>query len=65
MPIQLSLIRELKTILEEDYNLNLSMEETTEIAVTLLGFMETLIKIESKATSQSKGKEFVRQKLKK
>ncbi|PIQ81463.1 MAG: hypothetical protein COZ34_03810 [Candidatus Pacebacteria bacterium CG_4_10_14_3_um_filter_34_15] len=65
MPIQLSLIRELKTILEEDYNLNLSMEETTEIAVRLLGFVETLIKIESKATSQSEGKESVRQELKK
>ena len=52
MPIQLSLIRELKTILEEDYDLNLSMEETTEIAVTLLGFVETLLKIEAKNQSR-------------
>lgn len=52
MPIQLSLIRELKTILEEDYNLNLSMEETTEIAVRLVGFVETLLKIESKNQSR-------------
>jgi len=64
MPIQLSLIRELKAILEEDYNLNLTMEETTEIAVTLLGFMETLMRIESKATSLSKEKRSVKQKLK-
>lgn len=65
MPIQLSLIRELKTIFEEDYNLNLTMEETTEIAVTLLGFMETLMRIESKATSLSKEEKSVKQKLKK
>lgn len=55
MAIQLSLIRELKKILEEDYNLKLSMEETTEIAVTLLGFVETLIKIESKTNLNKKG----------
>jgi uncharacterized protein (DUF697 family) len=59
MPIQLSLIRELQTIFEEDYNLNLTMEETTEIAVTLLGFMETLMRIESKNQSQQgRGVEF-------
>ena len=42
------LLIELKQILEEDCSLSLTMQEVSEIAVTLLGFIETLIKIEVK-----------------
>lgn len=49
------LLLELKNILEEDYNLKLTMQEVMEIATVLLGFTETLIKIESKLNLNMKG----------
>lgn len=49
------LLLELKNILEEDYNLKLTMQEVMEIATVLLGFTETLIKIESKINLNMKG----------
>lgn len=42
------LLQELRLILKEDYNLNLSLRETTDIATTLVGFTEILMKIETK-----------------
>jgi len=45
--ISRNLLLELKQILEEDYQLKLTLQEVTEIAMTLLGFTETLIKIEA------------------
>ena len=41
------LLQELRHILEEDYNLKLSLQEVTEIGMNLLAFVETLLKIES------------------
>lgn len=41
------LLAELKQILEEDYNLKLTLQEVTEIGTNLLAFTETLLKIES------------------
>lgn len=45
------LLLELKQILEEDYGLNLKLDEVLEIAMTLIGFAETLMKIEAKSKS--------------
>jgi len=42
------LLLELKQILEEEYNLKLTMAEVTKVAVTLIGFAETAMKIEAK-----------------
>lgn len=42
------LLQELRLIFKEDYNLKLSLRETTEIATNLVGFFETLLKIEAK-----------------
>lgn len=42
------LIQELKEILEHDYKARLSMQEVTDIGVTLLRYFETLIEIKSK-----------------
>jgi hypothetical protein len=44
--ISRNLLLELKQILEEEYNLKLTLQEVTEIAVTLVSFTETLLKIE-------------------
>jgi uncharacterized membrane protein YadS len=38
---------ELKTILEEDYGLKLTLQEVMEFGTTLLAFVETLLKIEA------------------
>lgn len=45
--INMQLLLELKTILEEDHGLKLSLQEVSEIGETLLAFVETLLKIES------------------
>jgi hypothetical protein len=45
--ISRNLLLELKQILEEDFGLKLNLQEVTEIAITLLRFTETLIKIET------------------
>jgi len=52
--ISRSLLLELKQILEEDYNLKLTLREVTEIASTLVGFTETLLKIESVSKEETK-----------
>lgn len=41
------LLTELKQILEDDFNLKLTLQEVTEIGTNLLAFVETLLKIES------------------
>lgn len=42
------LLFELRQILEEEYNLKLTMAEVTEVAMTLVNFAETAMKIEAK-----------------
>ena len=44
------LLLELKQIIEEDYGLRLTMEQVMEVATTLIGFAETAMKIEAKAS---------------
>lgn len=46
--ISQKLLLELKQIIEQDYGITLTMAEVTEVAVTLIGFAETAMKIESK-----------------
>jgi len=46
--ISKNLLLELKQILEEECDLKLSLQEVTEIGMTLLAFVETLLKIEAK-----------------
>jgi hypothetical protein len=53
--ISRKLLLELKTILEEDHGLKLSLQEITEIGTTLLVFVETLLKVESKYNYETKG----------
>ncbi|KKQ98036.1 MAG: hypothetical protein UT24_C0005G0055 [Candidatus Woesebacteria bacterium GW2011_GWB1_39_12] len=45
--ISRNLLLELKQILEEDFNLKLSLEQVMEIGTILLAYVETLLKIES------------------
>lgn len=52
--ISQSLLLELKKILEEDFHLNLTMREVTEMGVALLGYFETLALIEKKTNSVKK-----------
>jgi len=47
--ISRNLLLELKQILEDDFGLELSLQEVTEVGTTLLVFVETLLKIESTA----------------
>ena len=42
------LLLELKQIIEEDYGIKLTMAEVMEVAVTLVSFAETAMKIETK-----------------
>jgi hypothetical protein len=49
------LLQELRLILKEDYNLKLSLREVTEIATSLVGFFETLLKIETKNNYETQG----------
>lgn len=46
--ISQKLLLELKQIIEQDYGITLTMAEVTEVAVTLIGFAETAMKIEAK-----------------
>lgn len=46
--ISQKLLLELKQIIEQDYGITLTMVEVTEVAVTLVGFAETAMKIEAK-----------------
>lgn len=55
MSINNSTLLELKKILEEDFNLKLTMQEVTEIGMALLAYVETLMKIESKTNLEMKG----------
>jgi len=55
--INQQLLTELKDILEQDYNLKLTMQEVLEIATALLGYVETLMKIESKVNLTTEGGE--------
>lgn len=49
------LLIELKEILDHDYKLKLTMQEVLEIATALLGYVETLMRIESKINLNTKG----------
>jgi len=51
--ISRNLLLELKQILEEDYRLKLTLQEVMEVAMTLLGFTETLLRIEGKKMNTS------------
>lgn len=46
--ISQQLLLELKQILEEDFNLKLTLQEVMEIGESLLAYVETLIKIKMK-----------------
>lgn len=46
--ISRQLLLELKQIIEEEYGIKLTMAEVTEVAVTLVGFAETAMKIKAK-----------------
>lgn len=43
------LLLELKQILKEDYGVELKLEEVLDIALVLIGFAETAMKIEAKS----------------
>jgi len=45
--IDRNLLLELKQILEDEFNLKLTLQEVTEIGMSLLMFTETLLRIES------------------
>lgn len=45
------LLLELKEIIEQDYGIKLTMAEVTEVAMTLIGYAETAMKIEAKMNS--------------
>jgi len=45
------LLLELKQILKEDYGVELKLEEVLDIALVLIGFAETAMKIEAKQSS--------------
>lgn len=49
--VSTKLLLELKEIIEHDYGIKLSMAEVTEVAITLIGFAETAMKIEAKMNS--------------
>lgn len=46
--ISRQLLLELKQIIEEEYGIKLTIAEVTEVAMTLVGFAETAMKIEAK-----------------
>jgi len=46
--ISQKLLLELKQIIEEEYSIKLTMAEVMEVAVTLVSFAETAMKIEAK-----------------
>jgi len=46
--ISQKLLLELKQIIEEEYSIRLTMAEVMEVAVTLVSFAETAMKIEAK-----------------
>ena len=48
------LLLELKQIIEEDYGLKLTLQEVIDVAMTLIGFTETLLKIEAKTGAKNK-----------
>ena len=48
------LLLELKQIIAEDYKQKLSLEDVMDVATTLLGFTEALLKIESKTGAKNK-----------
>ena len=45
--IDRNLLLELKQILEEEFNLQLTLQETLEVGTNLLAYIETLLKINS------------------
>lgn len=48
------LIKELQTIISEDYRIKLTLAEATDIGNTLTGYFETLIEIESQSNKKNK-----------
>lgn len=48
------LIKELQTIIGEDYDTKLSLAEATDIGNTLTDYFETLIEIESQSNKKNK-----------
>ncbi|NMB56546.1 hypothetical protein GYA19_01240 [Candidatus Beckwithbacteria bacterium] len=53
--ISRNLLLELKQILEEEFDLKLTLQEVTDIGAELLAFIETLLKIEAKYNYETKG----------
>ena len=45
------LLLELRQILKEDYGVELKLEEVLDVALVLIGFAETAMKIEAKSCS--------------
>jgi len=45
------LLLELRRIIEQDYKVKLTMAEVMEVAMTLVGFAETAMKIKAKTNS--------------
>jgi len=45
------LLLELRIILKEDYGVELKLEEVLDVALVLIGFAETAMKIEAKSSS--------------
>lgn len=52
--ISRQLLLELRQIIKEERELVLTLEEVTDIATTLIGFTETLLKIEAKTDTKNK-----------
>lgn len=48
------LIKELQTIVNEDYGIKLSLAEATDMGNTLTGYFETLIEIENQSNKKNK-----------
>lgn len=55
--ISQKLLLDLRTIIQEDYGQKLEMSEVTDIAMTLVGFAETLMKVEAVANNSAGGQE--------
>ena len=53
--ISQKLLLELKQIIEEDYKVKLTMREVLNIATTLVGFAETLMKMKNNYKYETKG----------
>lgn len=55
--ISTPLVEELKIIIKEDYQLELSQEEASEVASTLVEYFELLVKMDSETKNEDKEEE--------